>query len=64
MGSDVQETRPAKRRREGQRDSDLEEEIDGLFSHTSEENSEVQNYPDETMEEARKVWAKHEIVPA
>eukprot|EP00972_Heterocapsa_arctica_P105343 15522644-Heterocapsa_arctica.AAC.1 len=64
MERDVQDTRPAKRRREGQTYSYIEEDSDIFFSHTSEESSKVQNYPDETMEEDRKVWTEHEILPA
>eukprot|EP00972_Heterocapsa_arctica_P063808 9413973-Heterocapsa_arctica.AAC.1 len=64
MERDVLEKRPAKRIREGQRDSDIEEDSDGFFNHTSEEISEGQNHPDDMMEEDRNVWTKHEIVPA
>eukprot|EP00972_Heterocapsa_arctica_P075807 11181448-Heterocapsa_arctica.AAC.1 len=64
MERDVQEARPTERRREGQRYSDIEGDSDSFFSHTSEESGDVQNYPDDTMEEERKPWTKHETVPA
>eukprot|EP00972_Heterocapsa_arctica_P012812 1883699-Heterocapsa_arctica.AAC.1 len=64
MERDVQETRPAKRRRGGQRDSHIEEDSDSFFSHTNEESSEGQSHHDDMMEEDRNVWTKQEIAPA
>eukprot|EP00972_Heterocapsa_arctica_P020460 3017277-Heterocapsa_arctica.AAC.1 len=62
MERDVAEERPAKRRREGQRDSDIEGDSDSIYNN-SEESEDFQNYPFiET--EGRKPWMKHEIVPA
>eukprot|EP00972_Heterocapsa_arctica_P063601 9385938-Heterocapsa_arctica.AAC.1 len=64
MEKDAIEARPAKRRREGERDSDIEGDSDIFFRHASEESRYFQNHPDDTMEDERKPWAKHELVPA
>eukprot|EP00972_Heterocapsa_arctica_P033482 4929471-Heterocapsa_arctica.AAC.1 len=65
MDRDVQlDTRPTKRRREGQRDSEIEGDSEDIFSseesfleQTETEEGEMRNYPfDDAMEEDKKNW--------
>eukprot|EP00972_Heterocapsa_arctica_P055723 8220460-Heterocapsa_arctica.AAC.1 len=60
MERDVAEARPAKRRREGQRNSDIEEESDSGYHssyHDSRESGDYQNYHPMMLED-RRPWTK------
>eukprot|EP00972_Heterocapsa_arctica_P085060 12533730-Heterocapsa_arctica.AAC.1 len=56
-----------KRRREGPRDSNSEEDGEGNFTVTNSEDGEIIDYPEgyeEMMEEDKNIWEKQMGVPA
>eukprot|EP00972_Heterocapsa_arctica_P035359 5201591-Heterocapsa_arctica.AAC.1 len=68
MESDTQlDTRPRKRRREGPRYTNSEEDSEESFTSTSSKDGEMIDYPEgyeEMMEEDKNTWEKHIGVPA
>eukprot|EP00972_Heterocapsa_arctica_P082492 12156331-Heterocapsa_arctica.AAC.1 len=61
------DTRPLKRRREGPRDSNSEEDSEDSFMVTASEDGEMIDYPDgyeDMMEEDKNIWDKQIGAPA
>ena len=64
MERDVAEERPGKRRREDQRDSDIEDDSGYHTSHHSSSGGE-EDYPEAMMNmEERTPWTREDIIPA